>query len=209
MFNAPLYSLKASKPGPALPTPHPHTTPHTARDEHPDPSARFLAYASRVGRILAGTSRYSAYASDVEEAFRPVAPPAFVKATYALAFGYVGTDILDNGYRASEEGRSVPRAVAHATVFQGLASLAAPFAIIHTTVSATTKMATAVGSKPLMRYGPTMAGLAWWTSRSRSSCTMLSRNIGRKSAGTWPRPRPRCRARPRAWRTRRQRWRRR
>lgn len=110
---------------------------------------------------MAGASRYSAYASDVGEAFRPVAPPAFVKATYAVAFGYVGCDILYNGYRASEEGRSVERAVAHATVFQGLASLGAPFAIIHTTVSATTKMASAVGSKPLIRYGPTVAGLAW------------------------------------------------
>lgn len=73
----------------------------------------------------------------------------------------MGCDILYNGYRASEEGRDVRRAVAHATVFQGLASLAAPFAIIHTTVSAAGKVAARTGSKAAMRYGPTVAGLAW------------------------------------------------
>lgn len=133
----------------------------SGRDEELNPTARFLAYASRVGRILGSSVRYSAYASDVGEAFRPIVSPAMVNATYAIAFGYVGCDILYNGYRASEEGRSVPRAVAHATVFQGLASLAAPFAIIHTTVSATTKLAAKTGSKTAMRFGPTVAGLAW------------------------------------------------
>lgn len=63
-------------------------------------------------------SRYSAYASDVGEAFRPVVPVSLVNASYAVAFGYVGCDIVYNGYRAKQENRSVERAVAHATVFQ-------------------------------------------------------------------------------------------
>lgn len=56
--------------------------------------ARYLAYASRVGRALSGVSRYSAYASDVGEAFRPVAHPMFVTGTYAIAFGCVHTQDL-------------------------------------------------------------------------------------------------------------------
>lgn len=114
-----------------------------------------------VCRLTSPPPHSTPHAPSLTQAFRPVASPAFVNATYAVAFGYVGTDILYNGYRASEEGRSVPRALAHASVFQGLASLAAPFAIIHTTVSAASKLALQTGSKAAMRYGPTVAGLAW------------------------------------------------
>ncbi len=115
----------------------------------------------RVGRLLGSSVRYTAYSSDVGEAFRPIAPPIFVKSMYALSFSYVGGEIVYNGYRASEEGRSVERALAHATVFQGLASLAVPFAIIHTQVSATAKLCTALGAKSAIRYAPTLSGLAW------------------------------------------------
>lgn len=45
-------------------------------------------------------------------------PVSVVNATYGIAFGYVGCDIVYNGYLAQQEKRSVPRAVAHATVFQ-------------------------------------------------------------------------------------------
>lgn len=69
-------------------------------------------------------SRFSAYASDVGEAFRPVVPVRVVNATYAISFGYVGCDIAYRGYQAHKEDRSVSHAVAHATVFQVLTSAA-------------------------------------------------------------------------------------
>ena len=141
-------------------------------------------------------SRYSAYSSDVGEAFRPIAPPMVVNASYAIAFGYVGLDIAYNGYRASEEKRSVPRALAHASIFQvccrmvafgtpplllssaredltigassrppplmpnqqGLASLLAPYAIIHTQVSVAQSICKRINR--FQRWGPTVAGLA-------------------------------------------------
>jgi hypothetical protein len=45
-------------------------------------------------------------------------------------------------------------------VFQGLASLAAPFLIIHSTVNATTSLCKTMGAKTAIRVAPSAAGLA-------------------------------------------------
>ncbi len=167
-----MWPFSSAKPGgvapppplPTLPVPPPPPPPRVDDDgdrqyEELDPVGRYLALASRVGRLFGSASRYSAYSSDVGEAFRPVAPRAFVWATYGLAFGYVGTDILYNSFIAEEEKRSVKRAVAHATVFQGLASLLAPFVIIHTAGGGVQKLVK--DQKPFVRkWSPTVTGLA-------------------------------------------------
>eukprot|EP00695_Tsukubamonas_globosa_P002612 TRINITY_DN3793_c0_g1_i1.p1 TRINITY_DN3793_c0_g1~~TRINITY_DN3793_c0_g1_i1.p1 ORF type:complete len:110 (+),score=17.08 TRINITY_DN3793_c0_g1_i1:103-432(+) len=83
---------------------------------------RWAAYAQRITRPLAKVSRYAAYTSDVGEAFRPVVSPTIVNLSYGVAFGYCILDVAYNGYKANKKGENVTRAVAHATVFQGLAS---------------------------------------------------------------------------------------
>ena len=39
--------------------------------------------------------RYLGYANELGESFRPLAPPGFVAATYAVSFGYVFMDMQD------------------------------------------------------------------------------------------------------------------
>lgn len=119
---------------------------------------RFLAYGMRVSRMLGSYSRYTAYSSDVGEAFRPVVSPIVVKSTYGLAISYIGADILWNAKRASDEKRSVPRAVVHATVFQGLASLFVPFVVIHTAVDVSKRAFKQMNK--FHRWGPTTVGLS-------------------------------------------------
>ncbi len=137
-----------------------------------DGPARFLGLAGRVGVVLARTakagSRYIAYSSDVGEAFRPLVSPAFVRATYGIAYAYVLADVGFAVY--GEHNRSADKAdydqrVARAGVetltFQLLASIAVPSLIIHTAVHQAQKIAKRA-TKPtkLARYGPTALGLA-------------------------------------------------
>jgi len=81
---------------------------------------------------------YLAYSSDVGEAFRPIASVMSVNATYALAIGYCCGDVLHNGYVENQknpgEMGKVALTMVHSAVFQVLASLLAPYLIIHTAV---------------------------------------------------------------------------
>lgn len=126
---------------------------------------RYMAYTARAaqllalgGKAVAKGSRYLAYTSDVGEAFRPVVNPKIVTASYGIAFAYVFGDVALAAYRAKETGGNVMRTVAHQSVFQGLASLALPFLIIHTQVSVFKSVFTKMGR--FTKWGPTISGLA-------------------------------------------------
>lgn len=133
------------------------------------PGARYAAFGLRVKqlfavksvsltKLLAANARYTAYSSDIMEAFRPVVSPFWVYAGYGVAISYIGLDV---GYSAYKEARkpdgNVPRAVAHATLFQGLASLVIPAVAIHQTVHFTKHY---TRGRRLGVWAPTVAGLS-------------------------------------------------
>lgn len=81
--------------------------------------------------------RYLAYSSDIGESFRRVIHARFVQASYAIAIGYVASDVALNGYYEHHRGSPpalVAKTVAHSGLFQIAASLAVPFLAIHTSV---------------------------------------------------------------------------
>ena len=130
-----------------------------------DGATRHIGYAGRLGQLARAAERVSsvrhlAYASDVGEAARPVVPRWLVNATYATSIGYVAADVVSKGANASAAGASreeVTRTTAQTAVFQTLASILAPFAIIHTQVHLFQKL---LRNTPVAKHGPTAAGLA-------------------------------------------------
>ncbi|EEQ97984.1 conserved hypothetical protein [Perkinsus marinus ATCC 50983] len=137
-----------------------------------DTQLRYLAFAQRILRVITPSAkqvRYLAFTSDVGEAFRPVVPKWLVNTSYATTIGYIFGDI---GYSTWLEYKRtkdladhkirVWTAAAKATTFQMVASLALPFAIIHSTVhySGVMLRRMAVKNARLLQMGPTMIGLA-------------------------------------------------
>ena len=103
-------------------------------------------------------ARYTAYSSDVGEAFRPVVPGWAVKGTYGLAIAYICGDIGLTTYKESQKpDGNTARTFVHATVFQGIASLALPMFIIHQAVHAAQYATKKMGR--FTKWGPTIAGL--------------------------------------------------
>ena len=130
--------------------------------------ARFLAYLARAKVVLVRAVktniRYAAYSSDVGEALRPVIPRWAVNSFYGISFGYVGGDVAYSGWLEKERGSSdmmIARQCTETTLFQLVASLAIPTAVIHTVVhqthSALKKWPKAPA--PLARWGPSAAGM--------------------------------------------------
>lgn len=133
---------------------------------------RYVPYIARAKMILlrakmavAQGARYVAYSSDVGESLRPVLSPAMVNLTYGIAGAYILGDTVYSGYRKHNAGHPsdvVYATVAHTAVFQIVASLALPAAIIHTAVHQTQHFV----EKPrfaenlrLVKYGPSAVGL--------------------------------------------------
>ena len=132
--------------------------------------ARYLAYLSRAKLALVRTvkanMRYAAYSSDVGEALRPVVPPSVVAGFYFISFAYVGGDVAYTGYIEKTERKSsdmmVARQVTETALFQIIASLAIPTAVIHTAVHQTHNLCKSLGPKApasLMRWGPSGVGM--------------------------------------------------
>ena len=96
----------------------------------------YLFLFKRFTVLAAKKVRFLAFTSDVGEAVRPVVPNWVVNATYGVAIAYCVGDVAYVGYKESKKGEAghVARAVAFQTVFQGLASIALPYLIIHTAV---------------------------------------------------------------------------
>lgn len=127
--------------------------------------ARLVAYLARVKAVFVRTLktnvRMLAYSSDVGEAARPLVPSFVVNGAYAIAIGYVVSDVAYTGWLEKQRGSS-PELVARQTfecaVFQGLASLLIPTVVIHTAVHQSQKLFQRAPT-PLARWGPSVVGL--------------------------------------------------
>ncbi|KAF9933212.1 hypothetical protein FBU30_006153 [Linnemannia zychae] len=125
-------------------------------------NARYLAYLGRYKNLLAASSRYLAYSSDVGEAFRPVTSRLFVNSMYGVSFAYVGFDVAYEGYKAKIAGASnetVGMTVLKRGIFQGLASLLMPAVTIHTVVHQSGKLFKHSANATMRKWGPTALGL--------------------------------------------------
>ena len=121
-----------------------------------NPALRMAGYAARVGRLLGEAlskgGRYTAYTSDVGEAFRPVVDRRIVQAGYAISWTYVIADVALQTKWAKDQNRDYVRAGLHAAVFQTFGSMLFPAMIIHTTVHQSEKVFHRVGVKS--RWAP-------------------------------------------------------
>eukprot|EP00823_Brevimastigomonas_motovehiculus_P005501 TRINITY_DN4065_c0_g1_i1.p1 TRINITY_DN4065_c0_g1~~TRINITY_DN4065_c0_g1_i1.p1 ORF type:complete len:253 (-),score=55.95 TRINITY_DN4065_c0_g1_i1:318-1076(-) len=138
------------------------TNTPTEHPEHED-ALRYMGYGGRIrtiARVIKSSARYTAYASDVGEAFRPILPPMVVTGAYALSWLYCGLDVAIEGrreYKAGKGPTEVTRSVVKRSIFQSLASMALPAVTIHTQVKVFKKVFASIGK--YQRWGPTLAGL--------------------------------------------------
>ena len=124
--------------------------------------ARIMGYAGAFSRAF----RYLAFTSDFGEALRPVVSSRIVTGSYVVAFGYCFADVGWEAYKLHDSGYitvkgtdiSMAQCVVERATFQAVASIAAPFAIIHTAVSATKKVVNRLGR--FQKWGPSIVGLA-------------------------------------------------
>ena len=122
-------------------------------------SAKAATVGAKAKSAAIANARYTAYSSDVGEAFRPVVPDIAVKATYGLAIAYICGDIGLTTYKESlKPDGNATRTFVHSTIFQGVASLALPMVIIHQAVHAAQYATKKMGR--FTKWGPTIAGLA-------------------------------------------------
>jgi fission process protein 1 len=122
-------------------------------------STKAAAISVKAKSAALANARYTAYSSDVGEAFRPVVPEWAVRGTYGLAIAYICGDVGLTTYNESLKPEGNPtRAFVHASVFQGIASLALPMFIIHQAVHAAQYATKRIGR--FTKWGPTLAGLA-------------------------------------------------
>ena len=123
--------------------------------------ARYAAYAVRLKTIALSLKRYVAYSSDFGEAFRPLAHPNVVRASYAVAWTYITYDVTSEGMGSYERGESrekIAEVVTKRVVFQTLASMLLPAITIHSTVKYASLAFRRLGR--FQRWGPTLSGLA-------------------------------------------------
>jgi mitochondrial fission process protein 1 len=128
-----------------------------------DTTARYGGYTGAAGGIF----RYLAFTSDFGEALRPVAKASIVTGSYVLSFGYCAADIAFEAYKlhgrgyVSEKGEPMTMAqcVVERTVFQGVASIAVPYAIIHSAVDVSRRVFARVGR--FTKWGPSVVGLSF------------------------------------------------
>ncbi|KAJ9104474.1 hypothetical protein QFC21_001970 [Naganishia friedmannii] len=132
-----------------------------------------VAYANRLRTAMRAASRYTAYTSDIGEAFRPVVAPWVVRGAYGVSWLYLVGDVSYETYKAKVQG---PSALDSATglsensrlgmiavkrsIFQGVASMALPAFTIHTAVRQATKAFRNASSPRVKAWGPTVTGLA-------------------------------------------------
>ncbi|KAJ7286940.1 mitochondrial 18 KDa protein-domain-containing protein [Mycena rebaudengoi] len=116
------------------------------------------------------SSRYVAYTSDVDEAFRPVVPPWAVSAAYGVSWLHLGGDVA-YAFKAHRQGPtpteaayfSEPARISLAAVpratFQSIASMTLPAFTIHTAVRQAEKAFDKSSNLRLKTRGPTGRGL--------------------------------------------------
>ena len=90
-----------------LPTPTLSSTPSldTTQDiiDLDNGPSRYAAYAMRLKTVVMASSRYTAYSSDIGEAFRPLTKPAVVRGAYAISWTYILGDVAYAGYKAAKQ----------------------------------------------------------------------------------------------------------
>ena len=130
-----------------------------------DTAARYAGYTVGLSRLF----RYLAFTSDFGEALRPVVSKTIVNGTYAVAIGYCFADVGWEAYKLKERGyktdkgtpMSMSQLVIERSTFQAIASVALPFAIIHTAVDGTKHLCHKVqGLKRFAKWGPSIIGLS-------------------------------------------------
>ena len=106
--------------------------------------------------------RYLGYANELGESFRPMAPKLVVP-SYIVSFGYVFADTYSKASKARRSGKTgneVGKIAVDTLLWQSFASVLIPGFVIHKVVDlgtfATKRMKM---SPPVMRFGPTAAGL--------------------------------------------------
>ncbi|KAJ9114641.1 hypothetical protein QFC22_005517 [Naganishia vaughanmartiniae] len=137
------------------------------------PFIRAVAYANRLRTAIRAASRYTAYTSDIGEAFRPVVAPWVVKGAYGVSWMYLIGDVSYETYKAKVQGPSpldlatglsensrLGMVAAKRSIFQGVASMALPAFTIHTAVRQATKAFRNASSPRVKAWGPTVTGLA-------------------------------------------------
>ncbi|KAJ4183447.1 hypothetical protein NW759_017078 [Fusarium solani] len=70
-------------------------------------SVRYAAYAARLRTILLAAHRYTAYAFELGESFRPTLHPWLVRGTYGVSFAYILGDVSYEGYKAFRHNQRV------------------------------------------------------------------------------------------------------
>lgn len=117
-------------------------------------------------QAFAAAFRYLAFTSDFGEALRPIVAKGVVTSTYLIAGGYCVTDVAWEAYKLKQRGyrtidqkpMSMSQLIVERSTFQAIASVAVPFALIHTTVNVSHRIFQKLGR--FNRYGPSLCGLA-------------------------------------------------
>eukprot|EP00299_Pterocystis_sp_00344_P008732 c3425_g1_i1.p1 GENE.c3425_g1_i1~~c3425_g1_i1.p1 ORF type:complete len:244 (+),score=46.99 c3425_g1_i1:36-767(+) len=119
-----------------------------------------IRYAGYLG-IAARSARYLAFTSDFGEAFRPVAHPRLVTASYGISWLYCAGDVAYEAYKAKThhgvQGSELTQLVVERSIFQAVASMLIPATLIHTQVHIFHKITHKIGR--FQRWGPSAAGL--------------------------------------------------
>jgi mitochondrial fission process protein 1 len=119
----------------------------------------YLPYAARLGKII----RYTAYTSDLGEAFRPVVNKWAVRSTYAISWGYVIGDITHEAYKTKDDPKlssfDWKLNIAKRATFQSIASMALPAFTIHSVVHFSKHKLFPSLLPQYLKWGPTFMGL--------------------------------------------------
>jgi fission process protein 1 len=120
----------------------------------------YLPYVARFGNVI----RYSAYMSDVGEAFRPIANKWLVRGTYGVSWAYVVGDVSWEAYKTRKDDTMTPHQwrmnIAKRATFQSLASMAFPAFTIHSVVHIAKHNFFPKFFPQYLKWGPTISGLA-------------------------------------------------
>jgi fission process protein 1 len=132
-------------------------------EKHLNSTLRYAGYSA----VFARAFRYLAFTSDFGEAFRPIVSARIVTGTYAIAISYCFVDVGYEAYKLKKRGyvhekthepMSMTQLVVERSVFQAIASVIVPFAVIHTSVDVGKKVCNKLNR--FKKWGPTVIGLS-------------------------------------------------
>ena len=131
---------------------------------HAGDPTRSSGHLAALAYALRGIVRYTAYTSDVGEAFRPVVHVNMVRAAYAASWGYVIGDVAYDTYdKKTRHGLGTADLWHTGTkrvVFQSIASMALPAFTIHSLVHYSKSHIFKPHFPHYVKWGPTCCGLA-------------------------------------------------